>query len=539
MHKLLIIVMLALGIGSCTRSSTLANRKGMVRIDILSEVPYLDPALSMDSSSTRVAYDLFSGLVDFDQQNRVIPGMAESWEISADGKTYTFHLRHSLKFSDGSPITAQDFVYSWRRLVDPQTASTYNYILDDVINAKAIGSKQAKADSLGVSAPNKTTFVVKLYRANPIFIRILTLPNVAVVPKKVIEKYGPAWIEPNHIVTSGAYILKEHVINGYMLAVKNPYYYDQANVHIQQVKYLPYGSINAAVPSYKSGGLDVIFQNVPVDQYRGLKLRYPKEVHTVLQEALYYYDFNMKNPELANNLKLRKALSMAIDRKVLTEHVLMQGQLPLYSVVTLTVESGAYANLKYEWESWPRDQQISEARRLYKEAGYGPERPFKVAISYNTDTMHKKAALAVASMWGDVLGVQTSSNNQEWKTFLLARIKGDYQIARDGWIADYDSVTSYTPLYTCHNDQNNSHYCNSKVDDLVKQAENTLDPKQQVKLYSQALRLVMDDYPVIPMFQYTYTEMYNPEYIKGYDITHNYFEHEQTKWMSLGKVHNK
>lgn len=532
--KTIIFIGLLLCIAACSHKKNLGNQN-MIRLDILTEVPYLDPALSMDISSTRVSFDLFAGLVDFDQQNNIIPGMAESWNISSDGKTYIFHLRPNLKFSDGSPITAKDFVYTFRHLVDPKTASTYNYILDDVINAKSIGNKEAQPDTLGVYAPDQNTFIVKLVRNNPVFIKALILPNVFVVPEKVIEKYGESWTETNHIVTSGAYVLKEHVVNGYMLAVKNPYYYDRENVHISQVKYLPYGSINAAVPSYKSGGLDLVFQNLPVDQYRGLKLRYPKEVHTVLQEAVYYYDFNMRNPELANNLKLRMALSMAIDRQVLTGHVLMQGQLPLYSLVTSTVEKGIYANIKYEWESWPRDRQISEARRLYKEAGYGPNKEFQATISYNTGDLHKKTALAIASMWADVLGVQTVNQNQEWKTFIQDRIKGDYQIARDGWVADYDSVTSYTLLYTCANAMNNFHYCNHIVDKLIEQAQNSNDAKEQLHLYSDAIRLILNDYPVIPLFQYTYTEMYKP-YIRGYDINHNYLEHQQTKWMHLDKV---
>ncbi len=525
---------------SCSKNQSSTNAVehplDMLRQDVGSEPPSLDPQLSEDTYSTRIMFDLFGGLVDFDQQNNVIPGMASSWDISSDGKTYTFHLRDNLKFSDGSPITANDFVYSWQRLVNPKTASPYGFLIRSVVNANQIMNKTVPVTSLGVSAPNQNTFVVKLAHPDGYFLKEIQLSNAYVVPRKAIEKYGTAWIEPSNMINSGAYMLKEHVVNGYVLAVKNPYYYNADQVKIEQVKYLPYEDKNVTIPSYRSGGLDVTFQSVPVDQYVDLKKEFGSQVHKVLLEGNYYIDFNMQEPRIANNIKLRQALSMAVDRQSLVNQVLKMGQQPLYSTVTPTVDNGAFANVKYAWADWPRNKQIEEAKKLFAEAGYGPNNPFVFTYSYNTNDLHKRVALAVLSMWQQVFGngVKVSLQNQEWKTFLQLRHKGDYDIARDAWSADYNGVTSYTPLYLCKNDQNNSHYCNPEYDRLINQATNTVDAKAQLTLYQQALAIPLNDYAVLPLFQYAYQQMVKP-YVKGYNPDQNYLEHVQSKWMSIDK----
>lgn len=527
MHKKLLGLMISgmlciIATTSCSKKAD-SHPNDMIRVDTGSEVPTLDPTLSEDTSSTRIAFDLFAGLVDFDQHNKIIPGMASSWNISPDGRVYTFHLRKGLKFSDGSPITANDFVYTFRRLVDPKVASPYNMLIANVVNAKDIIDNKASLDTLGVSAPDPLTFVVKLVNPDAAFIQAIHLPNTMVVSEKAIEKYGTHWTEPANIVTSGAYTIKEHVINGYILAVKNPNFWDSANVNIPKIKYLPYEDKNATIPAYRSGGIDVTFQGIPIDQFSKIKQEYPKELHVFLQEAIYYYDFSWNNPELAKNPKLRQALSMAIDREIFTKKVLRMDQAPLYSTVTSTVEDGKFKGIDYEWAKWPREKQIEEAKRLYKEAGYGPNKEYHASLSYNTNDLHKKTALAIASMWKSVLGVDTSLQNQEWKTFLQTRHKGDYQIARDGWVADYNSVTTYTALYQCNNGQNNSHYCNPQFDKLLAQANSEKDSKKQTELYRQALQIPLDDYAVIPLFQYTIQVLVKP-YVLSFnpDVNHLY-----------------
>ena len=345
-HKntVLAILCTTLSIVSCSKNSTtetsnheanIAKNKlptDTLLVDVGGEVPSLDPSIREDNISARVVYDLFAGLVDFDQTNKAIPGMASSWDISPDGKTYIFHLRDGLKFSDGTSIAAKDFVYSWQRLVNPKTGSTYNTLLDTIVNAKDIIAGKLPVDKLGVEAVNDNTFKVQLAVADPAFIDKCAFPNAFVIPQHTIEKYGNKWTDPQNIVTSGAYVIKEHVVNGYMIAEKNPNYYDAKNVTVQKIKYFPYVDTNASLSSYKTGGLDMTFTNVPVDQYKQLKAEYPTQLNTIKWEAIGYYSINMDLPEFRNNKKLRQALSMAIDRNVIANNVMAGGQTPLYSI---------------------------------------------------------------------------------------------------------------------------------------------------------------------------------------------------------------
>ena len=212
-----------------------------------------------------------------------------------------------------------------------------------------------------------------------------------------------------------------------------------------------------------------------------------------------------------------------------------QDQKPLYAYATSTIEGGQFAGLDYEWSRWPRDRQIAEARRLFKEAGYGPNHPLQVTITYNTRDYTKKNSLAIAAMWQQVFGprsIQTITSNQEWKTFLQARHTGSYDIARDGWVADYDSVDSYTALYQCGNPQNNAHDCLKGYNDLLNQAQNAKDSQLRIKLIRQALTLAMNDYARIPLYQLTYYRLVNPK-VKNYDIEDNHLDHVMTKWFQL------
>ena len=538
-NRLLHLIICSLLLSACskekssvanTNSDTNTANRNTINISIGGEPPTLDPDLSGDSISARVAHDFFEGLVSFDQRGEPIPGLAESWEISPDQKTYTFHLRKGIKFSDGTPITATDFVKSWQRFGDPKTGSPQNNMLEIVVNGAQIAKGQLPPSSLGISAPDQNTVIVKLVHPSEAFIYLISNnQGFKVIPTKVIAAKGTAWTEPQNMVTSGAYKMTEHVVNGYITAEKNPFYYAESTVKISQVKYLAIADNNSDYNQYQAGNVDITY-SIPTDRYKEIKSEYPQELHTVQQDAIYFYDFNMMRPELKNNLKLRQALTMAVDRKTLTQDILGQGQTELYSYVAPTVSNGKYANVKYEWANWTREKQISEAKNLYAEAGYGADHPLTLEISYNTLDSHKKIAVAIASMWKETLGVNVIAANMEWKTFILARQKGNYQVARDGWVAG-KNITDYTDfMFLCDAPQNNTHYCNPAYDELIRDANYTLDPVQKQKIYSQAIMLSMDDYPIIPLYQYTYSRLIKP-YVKGYDPRDNHGDDVMTKWM--------
>lgn len=537
--QLLSLIICGLLISACSKEkSNLANTdnnantpvRNTINISIGGEPPTLDPDLSGDSISARVAHDFFEGLLSFNQKGEPIPGLAESWEISSDQKTYTFHLRKGIKFSDGTPITATDFVKSWQRFGDPKTGSPQNNMLEIVVNGAQIAKGQLPPSSLGISAPNQDTVIVKLIHPSEAFIYLLSNnQGFKVLPSKVIAAKGAAWIEPQNMVTSGAYKMTGHVVNGYITAEKNPFYYAESTVKIPYIKFLAIADNNSDYNQYQAGNVDITY-SIPTDRYKEIKAAHPQELYTVQQDAIYFYDFNMMRPELKNNLKLRQALTMAVDRKILTQDILGQGQTELYSYVAPTVSNGKYASVKYEWANWTREKQIAEAKKLYAEAGYGADHPLTLEISYNTLDSHKKIAVAIASMWKETLGVNVIAANMEWKTFILARQKGNYQVARDGWTAG-KNITDYTDfMFLCNAPQNNTHYCNSAYDELIHSANYALDPVQKQKIYSQAIMLSMNDYPIIPLYQYTYSRLIKP-YVKGYDPRDNHGDDVMTKWM--------
>ena len=514
---------------ACSKGGSVTDNATTLRVDVGTELPTFDPALAEDGNTYRVINDLFAGLVDFDQANRPIPGMAQSWDISPDGKIYTFHLRNNLKFSDGTPITANDFVYSWRRLIDPKTGSSYAFLLKDVLNGQKIIDGKEQPERLGVIALDPNTFVVHLEHPTNAFLSYITTPNVFVVPQKVIEKYGQNWTKPENMVTSGAYVLKEHVVNGYVLASKNLNYYAESGVKITNVKYFPFTDTNASLANFKTGALDTTWQNVPIDQYTQLQKQFPDELHTFKWERMDYINLNFQLPKFANNIKLRQALAMAINREDLTKLVLGAGQVPLYSVVTPTIENGKYADVNYSWSKLPHEKQIAMAKELYKEAGYGPNNPLTVTIKYQTNDLYKKVMISIMSMWQETLGVKVKLVNEEMKVLFPDLKNGNYEVGQGRWGADYNSVTTYTPLFVCNNGNNRSHYCNKNYDALIAKADATANHAEQERLYKQALKIALEDYAIIPLFEPTHQRLVSRR-VGGYNIETNYLDNVQTKW---------
>ncbi len=495
------------------------------------EPPSLDPAIMQDVNSAQIAYDLYEGLTDFNQSNQPVPGIAQSWDISSNGKVYTFHLRPNAKWSNGEPLTAQDFLYSWQRTLDPKTASPYAFVLFPVVNAQEINAGKMPLSSLGAKVIDAHTFQVTLKRPVSYFLQVMTQPATYPVYAPSIKKYGNAFVQPGNSVTDGAYMMAAWVPNGYIDLVKNPYYYDAADVKIDKVKYLPIVDTNSELSQYKSGAIDVTY-TVPVDQYKQIAKEYPTELHTVAWTGNYYYDFGLLHAPFKNNLKLRQALSMTVDRDAIATQVLGQEQIPMYTMIPSDIENGAFSALKpYEWQSLPYAEKVSEAQKLFAQAGYSTTHPLNVTISYNTNDIHKKVALAIASMWQQAFGsaIKVELNNQEWSVIIQAKNKGDFQIMRDGWIADFDTADNFTELLMCANPQNTSHYCSPKYDQLINEAESTTNPAERVKLIEQAQTLMLNDYPVIPLLQYTYFRLVKP-YVKGYDPTNNHLDHVHSKW---------
>lgn len=519
-------------LSSCSNNESKSKQdKTIISVDIGADPATLDPQKAEDTQSQRISNDLFEGLLSPDQSNKITASLSDKWETSDDGKVYTFHLRDNIKFSDGTPITAEDVVFSYQRLVDPKLASPYNILINNIVNAKQIIKGTAKVGTLGIKAIDDKTVQITLEHPDEAFLGIVAFYNLGIVSKANVLKFGDKWTEPKNMVTSGAYKLDERVVKGYILESKNPYFYDASNVAIEKVKLLPIEDNNSALSQYKSGDLDITY-STPVDQYKTVKSSMGNELHTISYEGMYYYDINMTLGKYKNNPKLRQALSMAVDRELLVKDILGQGQIPLYAYATPTIEGGKFAGIEYDWAKLPHSEQLSKAQKLFKEAGFSDANPLTIDLSYNTNDLHKKVALAIGSMWKQAFGEKSiifKANNQEWKTFLQTRHKANYEIARDAWIADYDSVDTYTVLYQCDSGQNNSHYCNKEFDALITSARAENNKDKRVELIRKALQVAQNDYAIIPLYQYTYFRLIKPS-VTGYIPDNNHLDRVYSKW---------
>ncbi|WP_108650049.1 ABC transporter substrate-binding protein [Dongshaea marina] len=508
---------MAMGLSSATFAADvpagvkLAKVQEMVRNNG-SEPQTLDPQKLQGNPGSNVALDLFEGLVTPGPQGQILPGVAKSWETK-DNKTFIFHLRKDARWSNGETVTADDFVFAWRRLVNPATGANYAYYLGlaGVKNADAISDGKKKPDTLGVSAPDPHTLRVVLEKPVPYFVNMLTYPALSPTPAKVIKKWGDKWTRPEHIVSNGAYKLKGWVVNGHIDLVRNPDYWNNKKTVINKVRFLPIADPNAALNRYMAGELDMTY-TVPLEQFHKLKKEYPNQLKVVGQIATYYYAFNTKKKPF-DDARVRKALSYAIDRNAITKYILGQGQLPAYTFTPDMTEG--FTPPKLKWADWTQAERNKKAQQLLKEAGYDKQHPLTLTILYNTSDNHKKIAIAIASMWKQTLGVNAKLENQEWKTFLQTRQQGGYEVAREGWIADYNEPSAMLSQLQCGIGTNDTGFCDSNYDKVMHEAAASTNAQQRSKFYDMAEQIIAKEMPIAPVYQYVVPRMVKP-YVGGY-----------------------
>ena len=491
----------------------LAAKQEMVRNNG-AEPESLDPALTESVNAAEVERDLFEGLTATNHHGDAVPGVAESWKQTAPD-TWVFKLRKNATWTNGQPVTAEDFVYSWRRFFDPKTAAklaaTFGvYLLN---GADVVSGKKPPAE-LGVRAVDKQTLEVKSAGPVPFLPDVLAGAQFAPVPRAVVEKLGKDWTKPGNMVSDGAYVLKDWQVNSKVVVEKNPGYWDAANVQLARVTYLCVEDNNADVKLYQSGEEDFVLQ-LPPGVYASLKAQYPKEMHISPILGLRFYALNNADP-LLKDVRVRKALSMVIDRDILATKVTADGQVPVYGLIVKGV-AGA-DETRYDWADWPMDKRVAEARKLLVDAGVKPGT--KLSVTYNTSEYHKKMAIFMASEWKTKLGLDTQMDSMEFKVLLRKRQNAEYQVARSGWLSAINDATFFLTLVQCGSDANDDKSCNPQVDDLIRQGTLTADPVKRKALLTQAARLAMDDYPLLPLLQYSTPRMVKP-WIGGYDDANN------------------
>jgi oligopeptide transport system substrate-binding protein len=469
----------------------------------------LDPAQSETINSAAIILDLFEGLTAVDNLGNVVAGVAQSWK-QANPRTWVFTLRRNARFSNGEPVTAQDFVYAWQRFVDPKTASVYATTFGGfLVNGLEVAAGKKPPGELGVKALDPYTLEVRTPVPVPFLLSLVSNPQFAPLHRASVEKGGRDWTKPGNLVGNGAYVLKEAKVNSRIVVEKNPHYWDAANVRLTRVTFLPIEDVNADVKLYQSGETDWVAQ-LPPGAYESMKAAYPQDIRNTPLLANRFYPMNNADP-LLKDVRVRKALSMVLDREVLAQKVTADGQVPLYGLIVKGLAGAEVSN--YDWAAWPMAQRVAEAKKLLAQAGVQPGT--KLRLSYNTSDYHKRMAIFAASEWKTKLGLEVGMENMELKVHVKKMHDGDFQIARYGWYADYNDATSFYTLVLCGDDQNFNRNCNKKADELVAQANLQEDPDKRKALMTQAARLVMEDYPFIPLLQNTLPRLVKP-YVGGY-----------------------
>ena len=494
----------------------------VLRKDNGTEPQTLDAHRAQGVPASNILRDLYEPLIMEAPDGALIPGAAESWTLSDDGRVYVFRLREDGRWSNGDPVTADDWVFSLRRGVDPATLSVYSGILFPIKNAAAINSGELPPEALGARALDDLTLEITLENPTPYFLGLLNHSMAYAVHPPSVREHGDAFARPGTLVGNGAYVLKDWAVQSHIELERNPRFRDDEQTTIDRVFYYPIENADAMFSRYRADELDFT-STVPLRQLNYIRKAMADEYRQSVYLGTYYYGINTAHPDFAGKPGLRRALSMALDREIITEKISGGAAEPAWGWVPAVA---GYEQQLPDWKDWPREQQIAEARRLYAEAGYGPDNPLEIEVLYNTSQDHKRIAIAIGAMWKQVLGVQTRLLNQEWKVFLQTRTLGKMQVFRSGWIGDYNDANTFAELLHSDNAQNDPNWSNAAYDKLIEAAAVETDLAARALLLQEAERIVLEESPVIPIYFYVNKRLVKP-WVGGY--VPNIMDHVYTK----------
>ncbi len=489
----------------------------------------LNPHQSLGVPASNILRDLFEGLISEAPNGELIPGVAKHWEIDERGTRYIFYLREQAKWSNGEPVTAHDFVYSWQRIVTPQTGSVYAQILAPILHANAIIQGKKEPTALAVKALDDHTLEVKLQGPTPYFLGLLTHSTTYPLHAATVKKYGNKFARANRLMSNGAYRLTEWVVQSHIILKRNPQYWDNSHTRIDTVYYYPIEDQSTELKRYRAGEIDFTHE-IPLNQYKWIKKNLANDLHVAPYLGTYYYGFNLTKTPFKDNIKLRQALTMAIDRKIIAEKITGSGEIPAYGWVPPGISN--YQAQSFAWRDMNKADRLAKAQKLYQQAGYSKANPLVIEVRYNTSENHKKIALAISSMWKKTLGVKVKLLNEEWKVFLANRKQKNTEAFRSGWIADYNDAFSFAELLYSQHGINDTGYNNAHYDALLKQSAIEQDQEKRRQLLAQAEQIMLADYPIMPIYFYVTKRLVKP-YVRGYQA--NIMDHHYTKNMYLAK----
>jgi oligopeptide transport system substrate-binding protein len=464
----------------------------------------LDPHKTSTVSEANLLRDLYEGLVIHDRDGKVAPGVAESWSISPDGKTYTFNLRANAKWSNGDPVRAQDFEFSLKRIMDPKTGAKYANILYPIANAESFNKGQGKTvNDMGVKSEGDRKLVITLERPTAYFLELLTHQTGTPVHPSSVEKHGADFIKPGVKVSNGAFTLVENVPNSHIKMKKNPHFHDAGNVKLDVVNFIPHKDLAAGARRFLAGELHVT-TDIPADQIKFLRERLGGQVKITPYLGTWYFAFNMSKAPF-NDLRVRRALSMVIDREFLAEQVWQGTMVAAHSFVPPGISNYVDKPVEVDYKAKSPIEREDEAKKLLTAAGFGPGgKKLSVQIRYNTTDNNKASAVAIADMWKQI-GVDTTFINTDARThFAYLREKGDFDVARAGWIGDYSDPQNF--LFLLQSDNKGFNYANFEnpaYDQLMKDAANETDLKKRADILAKAERILADEHPYVGLLYFS------------------------------------
>ncbi|MGL5981748.1 MAG: peptide ABC transporter substrate-binding protein [Cetobacterium sp.] len=517
------LILFLAGCGGKTEDKTSSvpkENKKAISYNLGADPRTVDPQLNTAVDGSVVAANVFEGLYAEGENGVAVPGVAESVDISADGKVYTFKIRETAKWSDGKPVTANDFVYAFKRALNPETGMEYAYQLFYLMNGEKVYNGEVNEADLGVQALDDRTLQITLENSTPYFLSLTTMP-VYVPLREDIVKGNSAWaIDAKTYIGNGPFKVGEWSPKESITLVPNEYYWARSEVKIDELRLDMIVDDKTSLNAFKSGEIDII-TSPPSSEIPSLLSSGEAKVYPYL--GTYFYAVNMtgnnSNPEVAKflgNSKVRKALALSLNKKLIADEVVKGGQSPARSFVPQGILATDGEDFTRNSKYLPEEGDVQLAQKLLVEAGYTtPESMPKITFTFNTGDGHAMVAQAVQDMWKKNLGVDVEIKNEEWAVFQTTRSSKNYDIARHGWIADYNDPMNFLDLWISGGGNNDAGYSNPQYDAYLRDAQKESDPKKRTELLHKAEDILMEDMPVIPLYYYTNVVVANPK-VKGW-----------------------
>jgi oligopeptide transport system substrate-binding protein len=471
-----------------------------------SEPDSIDPQLARMEAAMTILRDCYEGLVSMAPDGGTIPGAAETWTLSEDGRRYTFRLRATARWSNGDPLLAEDFAAAFRRLVDPATASQYALMLEPILNATDIVAGRKPPTALGVSAPDAQTLVVELARPSPYFIALLSHPSTFPLHRATLAAHPKDASRPGIAVTNGAFVPEDWQIGSHIRAVRNTHYWNDPANGIDAVRYVHVADPLTELTRFRAGDLDVTY-TVPPGEVARLERELPTQLRIAPHIGVYYYGFALDLPPFRDAVKLRRALAMTVDRERLVTQVLGDGELPAYGWVPQGV--AGYEGQRFDWAGLDPAARIAEARKLYREAGYSASRPLAVELRYSKSPLHDRIALAVTSMWREALGVNATLRAEDFRVLKQAIDAREAVLFRGSWIGDYNDAYSFLQILKGGFGINLPRYQSAAYDAALETAS-VASGTDRAALLAKAERQLLEDVPLIPLYFYVSKHLVAP-----------------------------